>query len=119
MNDDDDDDDDDDDGDDGSSSDPCYRSGPELDEAFIASQPSKRQAWLRSLRRDPIKRVADFVRYVRASDSRKQDFAGSSGTVPRMIPSYTKLHHYSSSDMSGLDGTRFTLCSNVSAFFER
>ena len=74
--DDDDNDNDNDNGDNGSSSDPCYRSGPELDEAFIASQPSKRQAWLRSLRRDPIKRVADFVRYVRASDSRKQDFAG-------------------------------------------
>jgi hypothetical protein len=66
----------DDDDDDDSSLDPCYQSGPELDEAFIASQPSKCQAWLRSLRCDPIKLVVDFVHHICASDSRKQEFAG-------------------------------------------
>ena len=53
----------------------CYRTGPQLDEMFIASQPSERQVWLRSLNRDPVKLVADIVRHIRASDSRKQVFA--------------------------------------------
>ena len=55
---------------------PGHRTAPQLDEAFIASQPAHRQAWLRSLRRDPIKLVADIIRYIRASDARKQVFAG-------------------------------------------
>jgi hypothetical protein len=49
--------------------------GPELDE-FIEPQFSERDALLRILQRDPIKRVAQFVRYIRTSDSRKQAFAG-------------------------------------------
>ena len=67
--------DDDDDDDDIDTSSP-YQTGPQLDEAFIASQPLARQAWLRSLSRDPVRLVADIVRYIRASDSRKQSFAG-------------------------------------------
>ena len=55
---------------------PCHRTGAELDKEFIASQPPGRQAWLRSLKSDPIKRVADIVRHIRASDARKQTFAG-------------------------------------------
>ena len=51
------------------------RTGPQLDEAFIASQPPERQAWLRSLRRDPIKLVVDIVRHICASDARKQAFS--------------------------------------------
>lgn len=55
---------------------PRHRTGPEIDEEFTASQPPGRQAWLKSLNSDPIKRVADIVRYIRASDGRKQTFAG-------------------------------------------
>jgi hypothetical protein len=64
---------DDDDDDDPSS--PCSRTGPQLDEEFIASQPRERQTWLKSLRRDPVRLVADIVRHIRASDARKQVFA--------------------------------------------
>jgi hypothetical protein len=66
----------DDDDDDFDATPPSGRSGPQLDEEFIASQPPERQAWLSSLNRDPIKLVADIVRYIRASDARKQVFAG-------------------------------------------
>ena len=52
------------------------RSGPQLDEEFIALQPPEHQAWLSSLNRDPIKLIADIVHYIRASDARKQVFAG-------------------------------------------
>lgn len=64
-----------DDDDDGPES-PHHRDGPQLDDEFVASQPPERQAWLRSLNRDPIKRVADIVRYIRASDARKLTFVG-------------------------------------------
>ena len=66
------------DGDDDDGFDPSSlrdRIGPQLDEAFIASQVPERQVWLRSLSRDPVKLVADIVRYIHASDSRKQAFA--------------------------------------------
>ena len=73
-----------------------YQTGPQLDEAFIASQPLARQAWLRSLSRDPVRLVADIVRYIRALDSRKQSFAvivalctkddpGSRGALPLQL----------------------------------
>ena len=55
---------------------PRQQTVPQLDEAFIALQPPERQVWLRSLNRDPVKLVADIVRYIRASDARKQKFAG-------------------------------------------
>ena len=54
---------------------PSYQTGPQLDEAFIATQLPERRAWLRSLIRDPIKLVADIVCYIRASDARKRAFA--------------------------------------------
>ena len=66
---------DDDDNNDFDPSSPRDRTGPPLDEVFITLQPPERQAWLRSLSCDPVKLVADIVRYVRASDSRKQVFA--------------------------------------------
>ena len=68
---------------------PCRRrSGPQLDEEFIALQPPERQAWLRSLNSDPIKRVADIVCHIRASDARKTMFA-------ELVQLYTKDDHAS------------------------
>ena len=77
------------DGDDDDGFDPSSlrdRIGPQLDEAFIASQAPERQAWLRSLSRDPVKLVADIVRYIRASDSRKQAFADLVGLSNKSDP---------------------------------
>jgi hypothetical protein len=54
---------------------PSYQTGPQLDEAFITTQPPERQAWLRSLSRDLIELVADIVHHIHASDARKQSFA--------------------------------------------
>ncbi len=55
---------------------PCHRTGAKLDEEFIALQPPGHQVWLRSLKSDPIKRIADIVHHIRASDTRKQMFVG-------------------------------------------
>ena len=68
-------DDDDDNNDDYKHSSPSYQTGPQLNEVFITTQPPERRAWLRSLIRDPIKLVADIVRYICASDARKRAFA--------------------------------------------
>jgi hypothetical protein len=55
---------------------PHHRTVPQLDEVFIASLPADCQVWLRSLRHDPIKLVADIVWYICALDARKHVFAG-------------------------------------------
>ncbi|KAH9012216.1 hypothetical protein EDB83DRAFT_2321967 [Lactarius deliciosus] len=67
------------DGDDDDDFDPIYsrpHTGPELDEEFIALQLPERQAWLRSLKSNPVKHVADIVCYICALDARKQTFTG-------------------------------------------
>ena len=54
---------------------PHFQTGPKLNEEFITLQPSVRQAWLMSLKHDPIKLIADIIHHIHASDARKQVFA--------------------------------------------
>ncbi|KAH8984653.1 hypothetical protein EDB86DRAFT_3084313 [Lactarius hatsudake] len=60
---------------------PHCQTGPKLDNEFIASQPPGHQAWLRSLKSDPIKHVVYIICYICASDARKQTSQGSSGNA--------------------------------------
>ena len=64
------------DGDDNDGDSPnSYQTGPQLNKAFIATQPPEHWVWLRSLSHDPIKLVVDIVHHIRALDARKQSFA--------------------------------------------
>ncbi|KAN0133612.1 hypothetical protein V8E53_008600 [Lactarius tabidus] len=78
---------------------------PELDEAFIASRHQSVRRGLEVYAVIPSNLLwilsTTFVHLIPES----KNLLGLSSTVPRMIPSYVMLHHYS-------------LCPNVSVFFE-
>ena len=88
------------------------QTGPQLDEAFITSQPPEHQVWLRSLSRDPVKLLVDIVHYICALDSKKQVFADLVHLCTKSDPKSVMHHCYNSSNTSGLDGIQFTSCSS-------